>query len=398
MSKKIILFLYPYVISDHTYYNHELDYLDKSNDVRLLVHDLSSIIYKKKYNSAWNCVNKNNKKINKFNSFFSWFFFIYKIKDKKNVWVYNHIISENFKSLIINLLIKLLGFPVIIYPSAQVAEAKRKKNIIFFFKKIKSHLFNIKFLLFHLNFNFFSFINRFFKYKKLFVLYAGKEKFLLKKKETKEIFFTKVHALDYSNYLISKKKYNNTKNTLVYLDTPDPYFKGDLNLMNLKYPKNFNLWYDSLNSFFSMLKKNFDYKIIIIPHPKNKGCYNPYFCKKMINHDVNAAAKLIPKCAAVISKGSTAISYAIVNYRPIILIYSQWYYFRNTYMKDIYFQAKELGKKAIDIDKFNLNDISKNLHVNKKKYNQYKYKYLTSCDKNISNKPNYKIIKDLLFK
>ena len=398
MSKKIILFLYPYVISDHTYYNYELDYLDKQNNIKLIIHDLSSIIYDKRFNNAWNCINKNNKKINKFNTLYSWFFFIYKIKDKKNVWVYNIIFSENFKSFIINLLIKLYGFPVIIYPSAQVAEAKTKKNIIFFIKKIKLHLFNIKFLLFNLNYNLFSFISRFFKYKKLFVLHAGKEKFLLHKKETKEIFFIKGHALDYSNYLISKKKYNNTKNTLVYLDTPDPYFKGDLNIMNLKYPKNFNLWYDSLNSFFSMLIKNFDYKIIIVPHPKNKGRNNPYFCKKMINHDIKAAEKLIPKCAAVISKGSTAISYAIINYRPIILIYSQWYYFSHKYMKDIHFQAKELGKKAINIDKFTLADISKNFYVDKKKYDQYKNKYLTSCYKNIFNKPNYKIIRDLLIK
>lgn len=398
MSKKIILFLYPYVISDHTYYNYELDYLDKINNVKLITHDLSSIIHNKKFNSAWNCINKNNKKINKFRSLFSWFFFIYKIKDKKNVWVYNHVASDNFKSFIINLLIKLYGFSVIIYPSAQVAEIVSKKNIIFFLKKLKKHLFNIKYLLFNINLHLFSFINSFFYYKKLFILYAGKEKFLFKKNETKEIFFIKSQALDYSNYLTSKKNNNHLNKTVVYLDTSDPYFKDDFNLMHLKYPKNFDSWYNSLNLFFLKLKNSFDLKTIIIPHPKNKGRYNPYFDKKMINQDVNAAAKLIPNCAAVISKGSTAISYAIVNYKPIILIYSQWYSFHDTFLKNIFFQAKELGKKAIDIGKFNLVDVSKNFYVNKKKYDQYKYKYLTSYDKDIFNKPNYKIIKDLLLK
>ena len=398
MSKKIILFLYPYVISDHTYYNYELDYLDKQNNIKLIIHDLSSIIYDKRFNNSWNCINKNNKKINKFNTLFSWFFFIYKIKDKKNVWVYNHIISENFKSFIINLLIKLYGFPVIIYPSAQVAEANSKKNIIFFLKKIKKHWLNIKFLLFNINLHFFSFVNSFFSYKKLFIFYAGKEKFLFKKKETKEIFFIKSHALDYSNYLTYKKKYNDLKNTAVYLDTPDPYFKDDFNLMNFKYPKNFDSWYNFLNLFFLNLKNNFNLNTIIIPHPKNKGRYNPYFNKKMINHDVNAVAKLIPNCAVVISKGSTAISHAIINYKPIILIYSQWYSFHNTFLNNIFFQAKELGKKAIDIGKFRLAEVSKNFYVNKKKYDQYKYKYLTSYDKDIFNKPNYKIIKDLLLK
>jgi hypothetical protein len=55
-------------------------------------------------------------------------------------------------------------------------------------------------------------------------------------------------------------------------------------------------------------------------------------------------------------------------------------------------------KKVINIDKFSLVDISKNFHVNKKKYDQYKYKYITCSDVSIYNKPNYKIIKDILFK
>jgi hypothetical protein len=396
MPKKIIVFLYPYVISDHTYYNYELDYLEKLNNVKLIIHDLSSTIHNEKFNRAWNCINKNNKKINKFNSLFSWFLFIYKIKNKKNVWIYNHVNSENFKSFIINLLIKLYGFSVIIYPSAQVAEFKSKKNIFFFYQKIKKHFFNIKYLLFNINSNFFILINSFFNYRKLFVLYAGKEKFLFKKNETKEIFFIKSQALDYSNYLTYKKKNNDIKNTVVYLDTSDPYFDDDFSIMNFKYPKNYNSWYDSLNLFFLKLENNFNLKTIILPHPKNKGRDNPYFNKKMINHDVNAAAALIPNCAAVISKGSTAISYAIITYKPIFFIYSTWYLFHDTYLKNIFVQAKQLGKKAINISKFNLDDISKNFYVNKIKYDKYKYKYLTSYDKNISKKPNYKIIKDLI--
>ena len=398
MSKKIILFLYPYVISDHTYYNYELDYLDKINNVKLITHDLSLIIYNNKFNSVWNCINKNKKKIDKFKSLFSWFFFIYKIKDKKNVWVYNNVASENFKSFIINLFIKFCGFSVIVYPSPQVAEFKSKKNIMFFFKKIKKHLFNIKYILFNINLNFFSFLNSLFNYKKLFILYSGKKKFLFKRNQTKNILFIKSQALDYSNYLTSKKNNNHLNKTVVYLDTSDPYFDDDFSLMNFKYPKNYNSWYDSLNLFFLKLENDFNLKTIILPHPKNKGRDNPFFDKKMITHDVKAAAELIPNCAAVISKGSTAISYAIITYKPIILIYSKWYLFHETYLNHIFFQAKELGIKAIDIDKFKLDDISKNFHVNKKKYDQYKYKYLTSCDKNISNKPNYKIIKDLLLK
>jgi hypothetical protein len=257
-------------------------------------------------------------------------------------------------------------------------------------------LFNIKYLLFNINCNFFIFINSFFNYRKLFVLYAGKEKFLFKKNETKEIFFIKSQALDYSNYLTYKKKNNDIKNTVVYLDTSDPYFDDDFSIMNFKYPKNYNSWYDSLNLFFLKLENNFNLKTIILPHPKNKGRDNPYFNKKMINHDVNAAAALIPNCAAVISKGSTAISYAIITYKPIFFIYSTWYLFHDTYLKNIFVQAKQLGKKAINISKFNLDDISKNFYVNKIKYDKYKYKYLTSYDKNISNKPNYKIIKDLI--
>jgi hypothetical protein len=399
MSKKKILLLFPYVISDHTYYHYEMDHLDKQTNIELITHDLSSIIYSKKFNSAWNCINKNNSKIKKFNYLLSWLIFIYKIKNKNNIWVYNFVRPDNLKSFIINLFIKLCGFAVIIiYPSERVAVSKSKKNTLFFLKKVKKYLFNIKFLLFYANLYFFSYVDSFFNYRRLFILYTGKEKISFKKNYKKTTFFIKSHSCDYSNYLTYKKKYNNLKNTVVYLDSPDPYFTDDFNLMNLESPKNIHSWYNSLNLFFLKLKNNFNLKTIIIPHPKNKGCSNPYFDKKIINHDIDAVAKLIPNCAAVVSKGSTAISHAIINYKPIIFIYSKWYSYKDIFLKNILYQAKLFDKKVINIDKFSLVDISKNFHVNKKKYDQYKYKYITCSDVSIYDKPNYKIIKDILFK
>jgi hypothetical protein len=150
------------------------------------------------------------------------------------------------------------------------------------------------------------------------------------------------------------------------------------------------------------LEKLYKAKVIVIPHSKykitklkNKNL-NPYFNNRLTDNSYNATAKLIPKCLFVINHGSTALSYAIINYKPIHFLYTKSY---NLYVsngiKNILLQAKILGAKTVDFATAKKKDLFKSLKVNKSKYDLYKYKFLTYKSKKLP-KPIHKIIEDLM--
>ena len=80
----------------------------------------------------------------------------------------------------------------------------------------------------------------------------------------------------------------------------------------------------------------------------------------------------------------------------MLFIYSSWYKKDKNYIGNLFYLTKLLESKAINIDKYTDKQIFNSLYFNKKKYDLYKYKYLTH--KNTENTPNYKIIKDLIKK
>jgi hypothetical protein len=227
---------------------------------------------------------------------------------------------------------------------------------------------------------------------------------MLNSNQKKKIPFINSHAYDYSKYLIknnkSTKKYK--KKYIVYLDTPGPYFIDDNFLFGIFRKSTYiKEWYLDLNNFFDNLEKIFNAKVIVLPHPKNKGVKNPYFNNRIVNHDYDAAFELIPNCKFIISTGSTGLSHAIINYKPVMLIYSTSYSSKHeyySYIKNVFLQARTIGMSPINICSYNKNKIVKNFNVNKNRYNSYKYKFLTS--KNIKNqkKANYEIIGDLMNK
>jgi len=144
--------------------------------------------------------------------------------------------------------------------------------------------------------------------------------------------------------------------------------------------------------------------VLVVPHSKykiptlkNKNI-NPYFCSRTTDNSYNAVAKLTPKSLFVISQGSTALSHAIVSYKPILFIYSskspkEWNQRRE--MKDLFAQAKSIGVKPIDMAFAEKRKIIKSLKVKREKYNLYKFKHLTYKSTK-HKKPNYKIIGQLI--
>ena len=99
------------------------------------------------------------------------------------------------------------------------------------------------------------------------------------------------------------------------------------------------------------------------------------------------ALKLTPSSLFVISNifVSTAISFAIASLKPIFLIYSDQ--MKNHYKKQFIVErgtAKFIGCGLIDINNFIKKDILNNMKVNSELYDNYKNKFLTSKNYQIS--------------
>ena len=159
-------------------------------------------------------------------------------------------------------------------------------------------------------------------------------------------------------------------------------------------------WYNQFNNFFNNLEFFYNTKVLVISHPKTKGIVNPFFKQRIINHDMDAAVKFIPQCKLLLTTGSTGISHAIVNYKPFLYIYSplflHLYGYDRLHKNRIFALAKMFKKRPINISSYTRKEISKNFKVNRKLYDNYKYKYLTEKKGPNSKIPNYKIIKNII--
>lgn len=388
--------LSPYVFTEFDYFKWELKNLKKEYNYNIIIHDLSSIIANKNLNSVWKT--PKYKKSKNFSSFFLWIKEFNKIKKESfDLVVYDLIDNYNFNSFLIKVTLILSRIKILTFLGEEVACWKPNKNLYFFFKKISHLKLNHKLYIFNLKYIIFRYLFNLIKYQNLYLL-TNNSKIIVHKKKYKKII--NCTSQDYSNFLVYKKKVVKKKsnNYIIYLDNGAPFFSGDSYLNNTKLPENnIKLFYFKLNNFFDKIESFYKKKIIIIPHAKYKipniknNNLNVYFCNRITNNCYDALPKLITNSFFVISRGSTAISYAVVNYKPIQLIYSSSYkYIENEY-NDLKIQSRALGNNLIDIDCFDRNKIDNNLIINKNKYNLYKKKYLAyrkQCN------PNYKVIGD----
>ena len=83
-------------------------------------------------------------------------------------------------------------------------------------------------------------------------------------------------------------------------------------------------------------------------------------------------------------------------YKPVICITSSRHIFNENNEKAIIDQNKNLRIKPLDIFNFDIKKIHKFLKINKSKYDNYKYKHLTTKKGNVEKRPNYKIIGDFI--
>jgi len=391
-NQKIILLLFPYVFTNFHWKKYELDLLEKNYDVKIIIHQLINFIspnFKKSFKA------KSIKSAHNYNSFNKWLLDFNKFKNK-NILIYSFLESENFYSFLINFIIGKSLIPILKYNYTDVPETKST-----IYEKLFFNLNNINFFYFNIKKIFYNKLSRILNIKNYDYLltsknYYNNNKYFLKEKKIESFIGT---ALDYSNFLVTNKsKVKNCyprKSYVVFLEAPGPFHCGDEVFFGYKYPLSKDNWSYSLNKFFKFIELNYKLRVIIAPHPKvtHHNGSKFYHNREISKYSTDL---LIKNCEFVISRVSTAISYAIIYKKPIVTICTNELIQNERYMNSLINFGKILGISPLNIDKdFNKNEFDKKIYINDKKYNFYLHKYLNDNKNKI---PNYEIIGKILYK
>lgn len=161
----------------------------------------------------------------------------------------------------------------------------------------------------------------------------------------------------------------------LFLDVYLPYH-SDLKLID-GVSVNPDDYYASLNRFFDLLEGKYGIKVVIAAHPRADYRVNPYHGRDLY---YGRTPELSKDCDFVISHQSYSISYAVLNSKPAIFIYTNEITHRcsHTIMSYISNYADSLDAPLYNIDEITQSDQIVIRDVNKRRYEEYKYNYLTT--------------------
>ncbi len=185
-----------------------------------------------------------------------------------------------------------------------------------------------------------------------------------------------INSFDFDKFVLTvncdnliEKKY------CVFLDEYLPYHP-DFELFGIETIES-DEYYNTLNNFLGVIENRFHIEVIIAAHPKAEKykSKNPFAGRKIF---FNKTAELTKFAEFTIAHCSTSLSFAVLNCKPIIFLYSNpLKSIMPNYYNLISMFSKTLGCTLINIDNFSLNEIKTNT-IDQLKYTDYKYKYLTS--------------------
>ncbi|WP_113924629.1 hypothetical protein [Cognataquiflexum aquatile] len=184
-----------------------------------------------------------------------------------------------------------------------------------------------------------------------------------------------INTVDYDLFLVQKKKSSNYKEEfIVFLDQYLPYHP-DAHYFKIKTVKP-EPYFEEVNGFFERLELETGKKVIIAAHPK-ADLYrelNPYNKRTIF---FNQSNELVKDAFLVLTHASTALCFPICYQKKIILLESDYI---NNVLPQFTILAKAIsqacGAPIIAMDK----DCSIRIpdKIDFEKYEDFKYKYLTS--------------------
>ena len=266
-----------------------------------------------------------------------------------------------------------------------------KKNFFFFKAKIFSFINKYKQGLRYVYWV--AFLKRIQKKKNLdfdYIFVAGKKykkKFYenYSKKKTKIINF---NSFDYSTYLNSKPKKFNFKYA-VYLAEPGPGNFSDSSFLKLNGVVEKMKIYEDLCNFFRSIELKLKIKVLICSHPKSTNDKKLYKGFKIFKGNTS---EIVRNCEFVMHKQSSSMSYAVLNFKPIIFLMNNDFMFKDhgQYKYSLYL-AKYFKTSLFNINnKIDFEKFKKSMIVRPSLYRKFVSDYLSSK----KNKKNHQIISE----
>lgn len=185
-----------------------------------------------------------------------------------------------------------------------------------------------------------------------------------------------INSFDFDKYIQNRDSVNliDTKYCL-FLDEYFPYHP-DFKILGIETLEPIE-YYNSLNRFFNLVETRFKIEVIIAAHPKADGykTNNPFNGRKIF---FNLTAELTKFAEFTIAHCSTSISFAVLNEKPVIFLYSDL--LKSTmpsYFNLIANFSVIFGGALVNVNNFSVKDIVVPA-IDQFKYADFKYKYLTS--------------------
>ena len=180
-----------------------------------------------------------------------------------------------------------------------------------------------------------------------------------------------INLCDYQQYLSVGELFPYKKFS-VFIDINVPYHE-DNPLFNYKI--NDTKYYNSLNNFFTKYEKKYKTNIVIAAHPKSNYDKDRFDGRAIYQLKT---AELIKSCDHVLMHHSTAISHAILSYKPIIFFITTDMINSTDHLLTRGL-ASYLGNDIINIDESH-EDVPDKIMMNKDLYDNYKYNYIVSVE------------------
>jgi hypothetical protein len=148
-------------------------------------------------------------------------------------------------------------------------------------------------------------------------------------------------------------------------------------------------YYRSLNRFFALIEHAFARKVVIAAHPR-ADYGNGTFDGRAIYR--SATAQLVRDADFVLVHGSTAVSYAVLNRKPLVFIYTDGML---AAYKRWFIRSMQAIADCLDCPVYNIDRLVEARQltvrpVNVSRYEEYKYRFLTSRES--ENTPTQEIV------
>jgi hypothetical protein len=184
-----------------------------------------------------------------------------------------------------------------------------------------------------------------------------------------------IHANDYDLYLKCKQEMTGglEENIGVFLDEYMP-FHPDYLYLGIDAPYTPDEYYPPLRSFFDLVEKAYDVRIVIAAHPRSKYEDHPdYFGGREVLR--GKTIELIQRSRFVLLHCSTAVNFAVLFKKPCIFVTTNLMQER-FHGPSIRKMAALLGKTPIVVDNGYVGEIEKELNVDESAYRSYRNAYI----------------------